>query len=46
MYLTGNPVYIEKLLTVITDNAVKFTKPGGNVSVWCRKISEDDEGGL
>ena len=43
MYLTGNPVYIEKLLTVITDNAVKFTKQGGNVSVWCRKISEDDE---
>ena len=43
MYLMGNPVYIEKLLTVITDNAVKFTKPGGNVSVWCRKISEDDE---
>lgn len=43
MYLTGNPVYIEKLLTVITDNAVKFTKPGGNVSVWYREISEDDE---
>lgn len=43
MHLTGNPVYIEKLLTVITDNAVKFTKPGGNVSVWCREISEDDE---
>lgn len=43
MYLTGNPVYIEKLLTVITDNAVKFTKPGGNVTVWCREISEDDE---
>ena len=21
MYLTGNPVYIEKLLTVITDNS-------------------------
>lgn len=43
MYLMGNPVYIEKLLTVITDNAVKFTKPGGNVSVWCREISEDGE---
>ena len=43
MYLMGNPVYIEKLLTVITDNAVKFTKPGGNVTVWCREISEDDE---
>lgn len=43
MYLTGNPVYIEKLLMVITDNAVKFTKPGGNVDVWCREISEGDE---
>lgn len=43
MYLTGNPVYIEKLLMVITDNAVKFTKLGGNVDVWCREISEDDE---
>lgn len=43
MYLTGNPVYMEKLLMVIADNAVKFTKPGGNVSVWCREISEDDE---
>ena len=43
MYLMGNPVYIEKLLTVITDNAVKFTKLGGNVTVWCREISEDDE---
>lgn len=43
MYLTENPVYIEKLLMVITDNAVKFTKPGGNVDVWCREISEDDE---
>ena len=43
MYLTGNPIYLEKLLTVIADNAVKFTDPGGKVNVWCVETSADDE---
>ena len=43
MYLRGNPIYLEKLLTVIADNAVKFTDPGGNVNVWCRETSADEE---
>lgn len=35
--LLGNPVYAARLLTAITDNAVKFTEPGGSVRVWCEK---------
>ena len=35
--LLGNPVYAARLLTAITDNAVKFTGPGGSVRVWCEK---------
>ena len=31
--LTGNPVYLERLLNAISDNAVKFTKPGGRIHV-------------
>lgn len=33
--LAGNPIYVERLLTNISDNAVKFTGPGGSVRVWC-----------
>ena len=33
--LTGNPVYLERLLNAISDNAVKFTEPGGRIHVWC-----------
>lgn len=35
--LLENPVYAARLLTAITDNAVKFTEPGGSVRVWCEK---------
>ena len=35
--LTGNPVYLERLLNAISDNAVKFTKPGGRIHVWVLK---------
>lgn len=41
IYLAGNPVYLEKMLATVADNAVKFTNPGGSVSVWCAEKSVD-----
>ncbi len=43
MYLSGNPIYLEKLLTAVADNAVKFTKPGGNIHVWCAEQSAEQD---
>lgn len=43
MYLIGNPLYAERILLAISDNAVKFTNSGGSVRVWCREVSENDE---
>ena len=45
-HLTGNPVYVERLLTIVCDNAVKFTNPGGCVRVWCTEKSADEERGV
>ena len=42
-HLIGNPVYAERLLTIVCDNAVKFTNPGGCVRVWCKEKSADEE---
>ena len=41
-YLIGNPLYVERLLTVIADNAVKFTNAGGRIQVWCEEKAADD----
>ena len=41
--LKGNPVYLEKILTAVGDNAVKFTESGGSVYVWCAEKSADNE---
>ena len=42
VYLVGNPAYLERLLTIVADNAVKFTEPGGTIHVWCSEKSVDD----
>lgn len=44
--LAGNPIYVERLLTNISDNAVKFTGPGGSVRVWCAEKYADEERGV
>lgn len=36
-YLEGNPVYLERLLTIISNNAIKFTPDGGKIHVWCKE---------
>lgn len=33
--LIGNPIYVERVLKIVADNAVKFTNPGGRICVWC-----------
>ena len=43
VHLVGNPIYLERLLTSIADNAIKFTNPGGSVYVWCVEKSLDKE---
>lgn len=41
--LKGNPVYLERILTAVADNAVKFTEPGGCVQVWCVEKEADND---
>lgn len=41
MHLSGNPVYLSRLLSVVSENAVKFTNPGGCIQVWCIEKSFD-----
>ena len=41
--LKGNPVYLERILTTVADNAVKFTEPGGCVQVWCVEKEADHD---
>ena len=33
-YLLGSPVYLERILGNIADNAVKFSNPGSTITVW------------
>lgn len=42
MYLEGNPVYLERLLIIISNNAIKFTNPGGVIRVWCDEKYSDE----
>lgn len=42
-YLMGNPIYTCRILEIIADNAVKFSKDGGSVEVWCKEEKLDEE---
>ena len=41
--LAGNPIYVERLQTNISDNAVKFTGPGVSVRAWGAEKYADEE---
>ena len=34
---------MERLLNAISDNAVKFTEPGGRIHVWCKEKFADEK---
>lgn len=36
--LCGNPVFLTRILTNITDNAIKFSEPGTTVRVWGEEL--------
>lgn len=38
--LCGNPVYLSRLLTNITDNAIKFSEPGTTIRVWGEEVTD------
>lgn len=38
--LRGNPVYLSRILTNITDNAIKFSKPGTTIHVWGEELTD------
>lgn len=40
--LRGNPVYLSRILTNITDNAIKFSKPGTTIHVWGEELTDAD----
>lgn len=38
--LCGNPVFLTRILTNITDNAIKFSEPGTTVRVWGEELTD------
>ncbi len=38
--LRGNPVYLSRILTNISDNAIKFSEPGTTIRVWCEEVTD------
>ena len=42
-YLVGNPVYLERILANIADNAVKFSSEGSLITVWIEEKQLDEE---
>ncbi len=42
-FLIGNPVYATRILGIIADNAIKFSKSGSRVEVWCREECVDEK---
>ncbi len=41
-YLIGNPVYTNRILEIVVDNAIKFSKSGSRVEVWTREEEIDE----
>ena len=42
-YLIGNPIYTNRILEVISDNAVKFSEAGSRITVWIHEEKLDEK---
>ena len=42
-YLVGNPLYTERILSILADNAIKFSHIGSTISVNCIEEQLDDK---
>lgn len=42
-YLNGNPLYLERILSNIADNAIKFSHSGTTITLWLEEEQLDDE---
>ena len=42
-FVIGNPVHLSRILSNITDNAIKFSPPGSAITVWSSEEQLDGE---
>ena len=41
-YLIGSPVHLNRVLMNLANNAVKYNRPGGSVTLYCTELSSDE----
>ena len=41
-HLIGSPVYLNRILMNLINNAVKYTRVGGTITIYCKEISSDE----
>ncbi len=41
-YLLGDPIYVQRVLTIVADNAIKFSPAGTTIRVWCKEERIDN----
>ncbi len=42
-YLVGNPVYVSRILSILSDNAIKFSHSGTTITVGCSAGRSDEK---
>ena len=41
-YLIGSPVHLNRVLMNLANNAIKYNRRGGSVTLYCKEIASDD----
>lgn len=42
-HLLGSPAHLTQILMNLSHNAVRYNKPGGSVTVWCKELGYSDD---